>query len=225
MSSNNTLVAVATRCDLTRLVFRCAQDAVADASAPQKTLAEVHTSCKVPNHEQLGASRELYNFPTNLRKNVFRNKLSPEEFLGVYGMAIPSSDHRRKPPKGLQITTPQPFDLSDPRIQCKFYKFYLKDLVRREEAEARLIQEHKFRAQKAPRHTNEPLFQQKCQADVEKKAKWADMSDFRRRAPDPTKGLRKGSCNGHQSTGPGQSGSVRFQSPEHALLLSARSIC
>lgn len=134
-----------------------------------------------------GISRRLYNLPSHLRKSILKNKLSPEEFLAVYGVAIPGGVHQGRPPRGLHITTPQPFDLSDPKVQCKFYKFYVKDLIRREEAEARAIQEHKFRALKAPKHIREALYEKKRRADSEKRARKAELSDLTRRPPHPPK--------------------------------------
>lgn len=104
----------------------------------------------------------LWNVPKSQRKEILKNRLSPKEFVAIFG--------RQFEPKfrdeGYIVTVPEPFRFGEAR-HSKYRKAFIDELVT--EKDIADMERIRIRAKSVPNHVYQPIYRDMVNQEEQKK--------------------------------------------------------
>lgn len=112
----------------------------------------------------------LWNMSRNMRKEILKARLSPKEFVAIFGRQF-EPEFRED---GYKVTVPEPFNFGIPKPPT-YRKIFIEELVAEREKSNEI---YTFKGNPIPPHVYQPIYRDMVEKEIQKKE---DLS--RRRRP------------------------------------------
>ena len=132
-----------------------------DEPHPEIKMTKKTAKSRVPPKPSVRDPKYLWNVPKARRKEILRNRLSPQEFVAIFGRQF-EPEFRNE---GYLVTIPEPFDFGKAR-PSRYRKAMIDEMVAERAQDNEIYQ---FRAKSVPSNVFQPIYRDMLLKEQEKK--------------------------------------------------------
>lgn len=103
----------------------------------------------------------LWNMPKAMRKEILKTRLSPKEFVAIFGRQF-EPEFRDE---GYNVTVPEPFDFGVPRPPT-YRKIFIDEMVQERKQDNEI---YMFKGKPIPPNVYQPIYRDMVEAELQKK--------------------------------------------------------
>lgn len=129
---------------------------VPESNIPGK-MKKTKTQSKLPIRDP----KYLWNMPKAMRKEILKARLSPKEFVAIFGRQF-EPEFRDE---GYNVTVPEPFDFGVPRPPT-YRKIFIDEMVQERKQDNEI---YMFKGKPIPPNVYQPIYRDMVEAELQKK--------------------------------------------------------
>ena len=114
--------------------------------------------------------KHLWNVPKARRKEILKARLSPKEFVAIFGRQFEPQFRN----DGYKVTVPQPFEFGDAR-SSQYRTAFVNEMVVEDNQRFEIT---RFRAKSVPGHVYQPIYRDMVEHEHQKKEDVQRRSNF-----------------------------------------------